>query len=61
MKFHKHYQLWENQDYFIPEPRKFAEVTRLSADISKPWLKTTLKEINNLINNKTFLVDEQEK
>ena len=29
--------------YLIPEPRKFAEVTRLSEDINKPCLKATLK------------------
>ena len=37
--------------YYIPEPRDFAEVTKLLKDIRKPWLKATLKEINNLINN----------
>ena len=31
--------------YFIPEPRNFVEVTRLSEDINKPWLKATMKEI----------------
>ena len=25
----------------------------------KPWLKTTLKEIKNLINNQTFLIEDQ--
>ena len=40
--------------YFIPEPRKFAEVTRLSEDIKKPWTKATLKQINDLIKNHTF-------
>ena len=25
--------------FFVPEPRNFAEVTRLSEDIKKPWLK----------------------
>ena len=44
--------------YFIPEPRNFSEVTILSEDIKKPWLKATLKEIENLINNETFLVQE---
>ena len=29
--------------YFIPDPRKFSEVTRLSYDIKKPWLKSTQK------------------
>ena len=37
--------------YFIPEPRNFAEVNRLSEDINKPLLKATLKEIKILINN----------
>ena len=29
--------------HFIPEPRHFAEVTKLSDNIKKPWLKATLK------------------
>ena len=37
--------------HFTPEPRNFAEVTKLSENIRKPWLKATLKEIKNLINN----------
>ena len=45
--------------HFIPEPRNFAEVTKLSENIRKPWLKATLKEINNLINNQTFLIEDQ--
>ena len=44
---------------FIPEPRNFSEVTKLSENIKKPWLKETLKEIKNLINNQTFLIDDQ--
>ena len=47
--------------HFILEPRNFAEVTKLSYDIKKPWLKATLKEIKNLINNQTFLVEDPEK
>ena len=47
--------------HFIPEPRKFSEVTKLSDDINKPWLKATLKELKNLINNMTFLVEDTEK
>ena len=31
--------------HFIPEPRNFSEVTKLSYDIKKPWLKATMKEI----------------
>ena len=45
--------------YFIPEPRNFAEVKKLSENIKKPWIKETLKEINNLINNQTFLIEDQ--
>ena len=45
--------------HFILEPRNFAEVTKLSENIIKPWLKATLKEIKNLINNQTFLIEDQ--
>ena len=44
--------------YFIIEPINFVEVTILSAETRKPWMKAILKEINNLINNHTFLLDE---
>ena len=44
--------------HFIPEPRNFAEVTKLSENNRKPWLKATLKEIKNIINNQTFLVED---
>ena len=44
--------------HFIPEPRNFAEVTKLSENIRKPWLKATLKEITNLINNQTFMIED---
>ena len=47
--------------HFIPEPRNFAEVTKFSDNIKKPWLKATLKEIKNLINNRTFLIEYSEK
>ena len=47
--------------YFIPDPRNFSEVTRLSDKIKKPWLKATQKEIRDLINNQTFLVQYTEK
>ena len=46
--------------YFIPEPRNFSEVTRFSDDIKKTWLNVTQKDIKNLINNQTFLVEEPE-
>ena len=44
---------------FILEPRNFAEVTKLSENIKKTWLKATLKYINNLINNQTFMIEDQ--
>ena len=44
--------------HLIPEPRNFAEVTKLSKNIKKPWLKETLKVIENLINNQTFLIED---
>ena len=42
----------------IPEPRKFAEVTRLAENLRKPWLKATHKDIKNLINNQTFMIED---
>ena len=45
--------------HLIPEPRSFSEVTKLSENIKKPWLKATLKEINNIINNNNFLIGDQ--
>ena len=44
--------------HFIPEPRNFAEVARLAENIRKPWPKATLKEIKNLINNQTFIIED---
>ena len=49
---------WE-VSHFIPEPRNFAEVTKSSENIRKPWLKATIKEIKNLNNNQTFLIEDQ--
>ena len=45
--------------HFIPEPRKFSEVTKLSENIKKPWLKATMRDIKNLINNQTLLIEDQ--
>ena len=45
--------------HFIPEPRNFAEVTKLSENIKKPWLKSTLKEIKNLINNQNIIIEDK--
>ena len=34
-------------------------MTKLSDNIKKPWLKATLKEIKNIINNQTLLIEDQ--
>ena len=34
-------------------------MTKLSENINKPWLKATLKEIKNIINNQTFIIEDQ--
>ena len=44
--------------HLIPEPRNFAEVTILLNDIKKPELNENMKDIKNLINNQTFLVED---
>ena len=36
-------------------------MNRLPEEIKKPWLKSNPKEINNLINNRNFLVQDPEK
>ena len=43
--------------HFVPEPRNFSEVTRLPTEVKNDWSKETLKGINNLINNQTFIMD----
>ena len=43
----------------MPEPRNFAEVTNVSDNINKPCPKATLKEIRNIINNQTLLIEDQ--
>ena len=45
--------------HFIPEPRNFSEVTKLSENIKKPWIKATPEDINNPINNQNFLIEDQ--
>ena len=45
----------------ISEPKNFSEVTILTEDIKNSWFKETLKDIKNIINNKTFLMDDPEK
>ena len=44
--------------HFIPELRNFAELKNLSENIRKPWLKATPKEIKNIINNQTFMIED---
>ena len=44
--------------HLIPEPRNFSEVTKLAENVRKPWLKATLKEIKNIINNHTFVIED---
>ena len=45
---------------FIPEPRNVVEVIKFSDDVKKPWIKATLKEIHNSINNPKFFVEDPE-
>ena len=45
--------------YFIIDPRNFEDVTRLSDNINKLWLKATFNKIKNIINNQTFLIEDQ--
>ena len=43
--------------HFVPEPRNLAEIAILPAELKTGWLKETLKEIKNLINNTSFLME----
>ena len=47
--------------HYIPEPRNFTEVTKFSDNMEKPWLKATLKDIKNLINNQDYIVEDLDK
>ena len=40
--------------FFITEPRNVAEVTRLSEDINKPWINSTLKVIKKFYQQPYF-------
>ena len=44
--------------YFILDPINFAEVKILIDDIKKPWIKSTMKEIKNIINNQSFIAQD---
>ena len=45
----------------ILEPGNFAEFTNFLYEKKKPWLKENFKEIKNLINNHTFIVEDLKK
>ena len=45
----------------MTQPRSFEEVTILSSDVKKAWLKSTLNKIKHLINNQNFLMDKPKK
>ena len=45
----------------ISEPRDFAEFAILPVYVKYYWLKATLKEIKNLINNNNFVIYFPEK
>ena len=45
--------------HFIQEPRNFDEVKKLPENIKNPRLKANLKDIKNLINNQTLLIEDQ--
>ena len=47
--------------HFIPEPRNFSKVTKLSDETKKPWLKAIQKVIKNIFNNQFFLVEYTKK
>ena len=47
--------------HFIYEPKNFAEFTKLPVEVKKDWMKATLKENKNLINNQTFIMDNSTK
>ena len=47
--------------HFIPEPSNFTEVTILPVYVKKVWLKATLKEIKNIINNWIFIMEKPNK
>ena len=40
--------------HFIPDPRNFFEVAKLSENIKKPWIKVTLEEIKKFNQQSNF-------
>ena len=44
--------------HFIPEPNCFSEVTKLSDDKKKLWLKATQKDIKKRMNKQNFLAED---
>ena len=37
----------------------FVTSAKLSENIKKPWVKETIQEIKNIINNQTFIIENQ--
>ena len=42
--------------HFIPEPRNFAEVTKLSENTKEPWLRAILLEPNPIVEIKIYVI-----
>ena len=53
--------VWEYniQEFYVYKDYPLTGI--LSEYINKPWIKATLKEIKNLTNNQTFLVEDPDK
>ena len=49
-------ELGSEVSHFIPESRNFVEITRLTAEVKKAWMKATLKEIKNINNHQNYLM-----
>ena len=47
--------------HFISETRNFSEFTRLPTEVKDAWINSTMKEIEILINNQTFIIEELRK
>ena len=45
--------------HFVPEPKNFAEVKKLSENVRKLWIRSTIEEIKNLIKNQNLLIEYQ--
>eukprot|EP00957_Ditylum_brightwellii_P084560 6430268-Ditylum_brightwellii.AAC.1 len=43
---------------FMPEPKSFQKILKQSPEIRKLWLKATESELDNLISNETFKLEQ---